>query len=464
MAVAGRDAIASFNRSGIHHGLQMRSLEREVLKKIKPTAAENRRMERTVNELFGKVEEAARAVGAQVELRLVGSVAKDTHLKDPDIDVFMLFPESTTVDELREKGLEIGRRVLEGEEHYAQHPYVRGEHNGFVVDLVPCFLIRDPSKKMSAVDRTPFHTEFVKANLGSVQRDEVRLLKRFMKGIGCYGAEAKVQGFSGYLCELLTMRFGDFDGVLTAASGWRRGEALDLPGHPGDAFPEPLTFVDPVDSGRNVASAVSMESLKRLIAAARKYLEHPDIRFFYPKGVRSWSAGKIVSEAGERIDNIVAVSFTAPDLIDDVLYPQLRKSVSSMTAMLRRNDFYIAKTTLDAGRDVCVLIELESMELPESRVHRGPPSGSPNTHEFLAKWGDAGLSPPYEENGRWYVVVERRHRRADDLLREKLPTLALGKDIMKVQPMEVVSGRDALTSNHPRALTRHLDERMPWER
>ena len=393
----------------------MRALERSVLRKIKPSAIEDRTTFRAVDELLVKVDATAKDVGAHIEPRLVGSVAKDTHLRDPDIDIFMLFPESTSLDELREKGLEIGRRVLKGEEHYAQHPYVRGKYDGHVVDLVPCFLVRDPSKKMSAVDRTPFHTQFVRASLKKEQRDEVRLLKSFMKGIGCYGAEARVQGFSGYLCELLVMRFGDFGKVLAAAADWKKGEAMDLPGHPGEAFDEPLTFVDPVDSTRNVASAVSVDSLKTYIEAARAYLAGPDVRFFFPKALRSWSIEKILDAAGPRIDNMLVVSFVALNLIDDVLYPQLRKSLASMTALLRRNDFDVAKTTIDAKRDVSILIELEAIELSESRVHRGPPSGSPNTHEFLAKWGDSGLSAPYEEDGRWYVVVEREYRRADIL-------------------------------------------------
>ena len=31
-----------------------------------------------------------------------------------------------------------------------------------------------------------------------------------MQGIGVYGAEIKVGGFSGYLCELLVMKYGGF--------------------------------------------------------------------------------------------------------------------------------------------------------------------------------------------------------------------------------------------------------------
>jgi tRNA nucleotidyltransferase (CCA-adding enzyme) len=442
----------------------MRRIEREVLGKIKPSPAEDRRVLSAVKALEPKVLEVAASLDAHIELRLVGSVAKGTHLSGPDIDMFMLFPESTPVNRLRELGLEIGRRVLGGEEHYAQHPYVRGTYEGFQVDLVPCYHVRDPRKKMSAVDRTPFHTEFVKENLGRDQRDQVRLLKRFMKGIGCYGAEAKVQGFSGYLCELLVLRFGTFEGVLTAASGWTKGVALEMPGYPGKEFPEPITFIDPVDSGRNVASAVSTDSLRRFILASRAYIASPDVKLFFPAERRSWQKARIAKAAGDRLENILAVSFERLDLIDDVFYPQLRKSLSSMTALLRRSDFEIAGTAISVDDEVVILIELTSILLPGERVHRGPPVGSPNEHEFHAKWNDAGLSKPYKDGGRWYVVVERKHVRADALLREMIPSLTLGKDVKKIRSFEVASGEALLHRRYAAALTGYLDERMPWER
>jgi tRNA nucleotidyltransferase (CCA-adding enzyme) len=37
-----------------------------------------------------------------------------------------------------------------------------------------------------------------------------------MKGTGVYGAEAKVEGFSGYLTELLVINYGSFPKALEA--------------------------------------------------------------------------------------------------------------------------------------------------------------------------------------------------------------------------------------------------------
>ncbi len=128
---------------------------------------------------------------------LVGSVAKGTFLRNPDIDIFLLLPPALPREKLKEVGISVGKKVLpDGFAKYAEHPYWRGVYKGYNVDIVPCYKISDPSEKISAVDRTPFHTEYVKKHLKDWQRDEVRVLKAFLKGIGASGAEAKTQGIS----------------------------------------------------------------------------------------------------------------------------------------------------------------------------------------------------------------------------------------------------------------------------
>jgi tRNA nucleotidyltransferase (CCA-adding enzyme) len=442
----------------------MTALETEVLKAIKSTPAQDKKVGSVVAELTKRVLEESRKIDAHVETMLVGSVAKGTNLKDPDIDLFMLFPESTELPELKEKGLAIGRKILGGKEHYAQHPYVRGMFKGFQVDLVPCFRIRDTRKKMSAVDRTPFHTEFVKKNLQKGMADEVRMLKRFMKGTECYGAEAKVQGFSGYLCELLIMRFGTFRGVLEAAAQWKVGEVLSLPGFEGKEFTEPITFIDPVDSSRNVASAVSAETLLRFVVACREYLKAPDRKFFFAAERTAWDADKLRQVAGKRLENLVSVSFPSLDLIDDVVYPQLRKSLVNISALLERTDFEVEKTSIHVDELTHLIVELSSISLPRERKHRGPPVNSENVPDFLAKWDSAGISKPFVESGRWFVTVNREFERADDLLEARLAQVPLGKDVKEQGRYVVESGDKLLVKKHFAALTRHFDERMPWER
>ncbi|MBS7613865.1 hypothetical protein KEJ48_06465, partial [Candidatus Bathyarchaeota archaeon] len=45
---------------------------------------------------------------------------------------------------------------------------------------------------------------------------------KFAKGIGVYGADIKTGGFSGYLCELLIVSYGDFIKTVESASKLHR--------------------------------------------------------------------------------------------------------------------------------------------------------------------------------------------------------------------------------------------------
>ena len=85
------------------------------------------------------------------------------------------------------------------------------------------------------------------SNLRPEQHDQVRLLKQFLKGIGVYGADAKVCGFSGYLAELLVLRYGDFDQAIVAGVSWTAGTVLSMAEEAGSGFRTPLVFIDPVD-------------------------------------------------------------------------------------------------------------------------------------------------------------------------------------------------------------------------
>src|SRR3990170_1876224 len=242
------------------------ALEAQVLKRVVPSPEEEARLRATVEDVKRRVSSGIRARGLDAEPLLVGSVAKGTHLSEAEIDLFVAFPRTVPREALEKVGLELGEFLKEKVRQYAEHPYTRGRWNGFEVEVVPCYRIADASQKMSAVDRTPLHAAYVLEKLKPGQRDQVRLLKAFCEGIGVYGAEAKVQGFSGYLCELLGLKFGTFRGVLEAATGWRGHEVvIALEGPPSKPFAEPLIVVDPVDAGRNVASAVSEETLATFI-------------------------------------------------------------------------------------------------------------------------------------------------------------------------------------------------------
>jgi tRNA nucleotidyltransferase (CCA-adding enzyme) len=412
------------------------NLEERVLKRIVPSKSEEERLREVVSILKKMLQSEIENLGIEAYPMLVGSVAKSTHLKEPEIDMFVCFSPSTSRGDLERYGLRLGEYVLEkAEQHFAEHPYLAGEFEGFETEIVPCYEVKDPTKKMSAVDRTPFHTAYVKENLKESQNNEVRLLKRFAKGIGVYGAEAKVMGLSGYLCELLVLKYGTFQKVLKASSKWKKGTLIELDKKAGKRFREPLVFIDPVDAGRNVASALSHHQMGRFIHLSKAYLKNPKISFFFPPKRKRPTRQAVEKRMKARGTDFVAVVMRKPDIVDDILYPQVWKAEKSIRNLCEKFDFSVHDSGATVvGKEILILVELVSAELPAVRKHMGPAPQLRNASDFVEKWKASRkrIAGPYVENGRLFFDLRREFRSAKGLLRKKLMDLGLGKNLDEV--------------------------------
>jgi len=448
------------------------SLERVALQRLRPDPEEAHAIAADGEAIVEHVTSVARDLGLDARPMLVGSVAKDTYLKDKvDFDVFVLFPPSTPRETLEKSGLALGHRALpDGIEKYAEHPYVHGTWRGRHADVVPCFAVDDPSKRLSAVDRTPFHTRFVLERMEREQRDQVRLLKQFCRAVGVYGAEARVRGFSGYLCELLVLKYHTFQGVAKAASSWRPGTFLTLETLEGNPrFPDPLVFLDPVDLKRNAASAVSDETLELFAEACRAYLDRPGLTHFFPKRLVPLTPDALALEVRRRRATLVLVTFERPpDVLEDHLHDQLRKAANALSALLARHDFQVRRATTDLGLDARVLVEVPQGRLPESVEHVGPPlTAGVHASRFRETWGDHpdALSAVYEQDGRLKVLRRREYRDAADLLRAKMREVDLGKHLTPLAPRaKVEAGPKVVREDTAALVTRHVTRLKPWER
>lgn len=402
--------------------------------------------------------------GFEGDAVLVGSVAKGTYLKNPDIDIFLRFPKGLPREELKKHGIEIGRAVIpDGYTKYAEHPYWRGEFMGFQVDIVPCYKISSPKERISAVDRTPFHTEYIKSHLEEWQKDEVRLLKAFLKGIGTYGAEAKIRGFSGYLAELLILKYGNFLNTLKNVAKWRRRVYLYLEER-GARFRAPVVFIDPVDPERNAASAVSEEKKSLFIYAAKSYIETPKFEFFFPKHVEPMSEEEIKNRISKRGTHFYVVKAPRPNIIEDNLYPQIDRSMEAFLKVLADFDvvsnFYIVQPDY-----VYFIIEIERDRLPRVRVHEGPPVWNDNSDNFIKRWKSKALRGPYIRGNRWYADIERSACTVREVFFKNIHNYKLGKEFEKIKK-ELVLGpiHYFLSEIDKKALTNFFMAVFPWER
>jgi tRNA nucleotidyltransferase (CCA-adding enzyme) len=402
-----------------------------VLGRVRPTPEERAKLRKAADEILSNIEELAMSRGIACLPLLVGSASRSTWLAgDHDLDIFLAVPEDADLSE----ALELARSIAPiHEEKYAEHPYVHAEINGFDVDLVPCYLLRDASRIKSAVDRTPFHTKYVSERVKGLE-DEVLLLKQFMKGIGVYGSELKVGGFSGYLSELLVLRYGSFSVVLEGASSWRPGETIDLEAHSTTSHQDPLIVVDPVDPNRNVAAALTLDRMFQFTSAARCFLKEPDMTFFFPPDQKPIPDQDLLKRIQERGSTILLLDFEAPPMVEDVIFPQLRKAEESIRAMFKRNGFSVLRSDVDCHavdgiNRARMLFELDVWELPRIIRREGPPvweaehlSRFLSSHPLLS-------SGPYIEDGKAIVEVQRKYTRASDLLENEVGTLSLGKHL-----------------------------------
>jgi tRNA nucleotidyltransferase (CCA-adding enzyme) len=330
---------------------------------------------------------------------------------------------------------------------------VRAFYRGVKVDLVPCYDVESWKDVRTAVDRSILHTEWVLENLKG-RNDEVRLLKRFLKAIGAYGSEIYVRGFSGYLAEILVIKYGSFLDVLRNADFMLRQRIID----PGNWLKReyetamrtvkreaeedrPLVVIDPVDPRRNVAANLGWEKYGRFYFKARGFIEEPSAGFFFPP---ERETGNYLEELRRKGTHLVTLTFKKQDLIDDILIPQLERSARGFEKALAREGFRVLGWNVGHSRGKAfIMLELDRVERERVRIKPGP--------EFFTERG----WDFYTKNERVWLVgkrlyTEKRVRESVvDVISELLEKnqVALGKNLR-----EPIKKADILVDYVPKPL------------
>jgi len=425
-----------------------------ILKKITPSESEQYETKVFIDKVLTVTDETLKP--HRLTRTLAGSYMRDTWLPNKkEFDIFVMFPESCTREKLEKLGLEIGKKItkkLKGEYviAYAEHPYVRAKvftkpamqekkrllrkgkklskGSSYEIDIVPCYAVASAQKIKSAVDRTPFHNKWLFDNMSPALSSQVRLLKQFAKGIGVYGSDAKVLGVSGYLCELLTIQYKSFKNFLDHASKWEAGNVfIDLEEHHKEDMEkisrefktQPLIVIDPVDPKRNVASNFSPENFVKLVKFSREFLDKPGEQFFFPEKKKA-GAGELKKKTEERGTRIIGVSFKKPDVIDDILWPQLRRTSRRLASILKEHDFMVmGKDTFCTEKECILMFEMEVWSLPRIRKLVGPfVFSKKHSDEFISKYKGAGRI--WVEGSSWVAEIKRKFTQADQKLKDSL--------------------------------------------
>ncbi len=348
-----------------------------------------------------KLEKISREIGNEImnfkdnrilEVIVGGSFAKGTWLEN-DIDYFIMIESTVERKEFEEIGKSVGFYALRKYKpylRYSEHPYVEGIVDGIRINIVPCYKV-EKNKWKSAADRSPFHTIFMQSSLNDYLKGQVRVLKKFLKSIGIYGSQISVSGFSGYVTEVLVLKYGSFRNVLQTFADLKPNYIISLESLNEKAtgkFDSPIIIIDPIDSNRNLGAAISSECLAKFVLASRLFLNEPSIEFF--KRPRK-SSSKIINSFKS---NLLIIEFKIQERSPDILWGQLKRKLASISKQLENARFKIIKKICftDEREHAVFIFIIEFTNLPKLNLNLGPEIFRKNeTNSFIKKRGKSSI-------------------------------------------------------------------------
>jgi tRNA nucleotidyltransferase (CCA-adding enzyme) len=278
--------------------------------------------------------------------------------------------------------------------------YTEAVVDGFKVNVVTCYDVK-PGEWRSAADRSVHHVTFVRENFDEEARLQVRLLKRFMKGVGVYGAEIEKEGFSGYAAEVLVNGHKTFEAIL-------RWFAELVPKSKEEYF----ALFDPIDDKRDLGKAMSKETVARMVMASRAFLEEPSIGFFK----------HLSGRPRKRLQGrVLVVAFEHVQLSEDTLWGELKRSARQVAKHVREEGFSLARVEAasDKKRSSAIIILPVTESLPDLEERVGPGVELlEGAKSFVAKNHDSAQLVWVGEDGRLRLLTERRFTSLGKLLEE----------------------------------------------
>ena len=174
--------------------------------------------------------------------------------------------------------------------------------------------------------------------------------------------------------------------------------------------------IDPVDKGRNVASAVQPQRLHTFVSAARAFLKQPSSQFFYPPKTEVPSSKALRRNLENRGSSIIFLTFGKVKAVSDVLWGQLYRTRRSLRKLAELSDFNVLRDAVwsNEGTLTVFVLELEQRVLPNIKKHLGPPlEREKECEDFLKKYANNSdvISGPYLEDGRWVVELQPKIQR-----------------------------------------------------
>jgi len=356
----------------------LKLLLNEVLEGIQPDKSYEKEIFEKLSSIIKKINQGQKSIKAI----LGGSGAKGTWLRTFDADIFVLFDyrrykdKSGKLSDILEKILK--KKFKNTIRLHGSRDYFQIRQNNFTFEIVPILKIQKAEQAKNITDVSPLHSNWVKKHKKLV--NEMKLTKQFCQAQNVYGAESYIRGFSGYVCEIMTVYYGSFPGLMKKAAKWGDKAVIDVEKYyrGKDVFKivntskliSPLIVIDPVQKDRNASAALSIEKFAAFKKAAKEFLKKPSKEFFAKKDMKS-------SFLKEKTANAELITINVKPLAGkiDVVGSKLLKIYEFLGGELRKHNFKSIKAgwEWDKENDAALYFLLDRKPLPKLVEIEGPP-------------------------------------------------------------------------------------------
>ncbi len=414
----------------------------EVKSGKRPTGEESRKVAVTAKGFAARLGKALKAAKLKAKPVVGGSGAKGTWLKGMhDIDVFACFDYRDYSEKSSELSgfLEaaVKKAFPKHEKLHGSRDYFKVSYEDYNFEIVPILRITKASQAKNITDASLLHAGWVQKETRKKKGldDEIRLAKAFCKAQRAYGAESYVRGFSGYACEILTIRYGGFMNLIKAAIKWKKQIAggkkiiIDAAGHYKGKDPlrelneakvqSDLIVIDPIQKDRNATAALSGEVLHRFIAAAEGFLKKPSKSHFERQDITAETLSKKA-----KWNRLLIIEAKPLPGKEDVVGARLMKAHEHFLKKMEENGFRILESGWEwNGKKAAnaLLWHILDKKPPEAEIRPGPPPGN-RIHAERFKNEHAGRAGRqiFEKSGRLYARIERDYREPRQLVKEMI--------------------------------------------
>jgi len=427
----------------------------KILKIITPRESETKEINEIIESLIIKLKNEADLLGLNyMRIEPQGSTGiKQTNLAGTaDIDIFVfLNPED--FPQLLEKSKKEKKDFLHGlfKEYaqtwftkacesincknvilsYAEHPYLSATYGNYSIDIIGCFDVTLEFLKehgpITAVDRTPHHSNFINSNLNLEDKKEVRLLKTFFKSGKIYGDKSRVDkmGFTGFSCELLIYFYKTIENVFinilksneVYLDFFKRNEATM---RKKERFHnQPIILIDPTDPDRNVTASINEKIFKYSKFLIDRFQSNPNLDFFLDKNIIILKK-KIITP---HMENVVFIEFD--NIEDKVHYTLIRDKLYVIGERIKRKfndpeyndikDFFYSIFYNDQNSSILYYFK-NGRCFEKEYLKKGPPI---NLKKSIEEFKDKNKTI-IEKDGRIWAPLKRKYHTGTDLINSML--------------------------------------------